>query len=124
MIFRVKYLVAGVAPAGYLYSRVKSELEGYCRFNICDVYEAEVLGPYPEEDGRPYPVIPVTFKIETNGYDSESTILFDIYSYVGQLRRGDFLEEEISVGIQEITVDGDRREIPDGYLMELPIIEL
>lgn len=123
MIFRCKYLIAGQATAIDLYHALKSELETQ-RYQICDVAEAEVLGPYPESDGRYYPVVPVTFKIETFGYESETTVLFDLFMGVSNLRN-ELAEQDFMVGLQEVVVDGHRANLDDAYrLWPIPTIEL
>jgi hypothetical protein len=120
MIFRCKYLIAGAVPATELYEMLKTEL-GYCRYSISDVAEAEVLGPYPESDGASYPVVPVTLKLETHGYDSESNILFDLFVSMGDIKQ-EFSGKGISVGFQEIVVDGERAHLPASYMIgELPL---
>ena len=120
MIFRCKYLIAGMAPATELYEMLKNELEQSCRYNIGDIYEAEVLGPYPETDGSMYPVVPVTFKFETHGYDSDASVVFDIFMSMGTLKQV-FDEKGFIVGLEELTVDGERYNLPNPYrLGELP----
>lgn len=124
MIFRVKYLIAGVAPATELYESLKTELEQTCRYNIGDIYEAEVLGPYPGSNGSVRPVVPVTFKIETHGYDSEASVVFDIFMAIGTLKQ-EFQENGFAVGLEELVVDGERYQLPIPYRMgELPLLVL
>lgn len=123
MIFRCKYLVAGRAEAIELYQTLKSELENM-RSSVCDITEAEVLGPYPEQDGRFYPVVPVTFKFETSGYESEASVLFDLFMGITNIR-GELAEHDFCVGLQEVVVDGERVFMHASYLLpELPVIEV
>jgi hypothetical protein len=127
MIFRVKYLIAGPAAADELYNRLKTELEENCRYQISDVCEAEVLGPCPQAGQASFSTVPVTFKIDTHGYDTEGTILFDLFMLMSFLRSEtySFTSEGIAVGLQEIVVDGERFDIPDTYMLGvLPVVEI
>lgn len=123
----MKYLIAGPAAADVLYEKLKTELEEDCRYHISDVCEAEVLGPCPQAGQASYSVVPVTFKIDTHGYDVESTILFDLFMLMSFLRSEafSFTSEGVLVGLQEIVVDGERFDIPATYMLgALPVVEI
>jgi hypothetical protein len=122
MFFRCKYLISGMSPAGVLYQELKSRLENQ-RYEICDVAEAEVLGPYPEPDDRVYSVVPVTFKFETFGYEADTQILFDIFMGLSRIR-DKLSDQDFSVGIQEVVVDGDRITIDNSFMLDTQTVEL
>ena len=127
MIFRVKFLIAGPASAAELYDRLKTELDENARYNIGDIAEAEVLGPRPQDGQSVYSSVPVTFKIDTHGYDTETSVLFDIYMQMSILRglSNSFTTDGILIGLQEIVVDGERCDIPASYMLgNLPLVEI
>jgi hypothetical protein len=111
-----------MSPAGVLYQALKTGLENQ-RYEICDVAEAEVLGPYPEPDDRVYPVVPVTFKFETFGYEADTQILFDIFMGLSSLRNK-LADQDFSVGIQEVVVDGDRITFDDSFMLDTQLVVL
>lgn len=121
MNFRCKYMIAGPSSSDELYHHLKTVLEGYSQQNIIDMCESEVLGPYPEPDNQLYSRVPVTFKFNTFGYESANTILFDIIVELNNLRSS-LTDSNLSVGIQEIVIDGDRMELPDTCSLDETIV--
>jgi hypothetical protein len=125
MLFRVKYLIAGMAPASELYEKLKNALMLNVCYQVVDVSDAEVLGPYPEDCGQIRPVVPVTVKLVTFGNESTTTVIFDIFMLMTTLRSGELSDLGFQVGLEELVAGDEPVGFPSLYTLgELPEVEL
>jgi len=115
MIFRFKFQISGMKEESELYQRMKTEIEDKLRGEMSDVAEAEVLAPV--SSGTTYPVVSVVYKVDTHGYESEATVMFDVLMWLAPTREM-FLAEQIYIGLEEIYVDEQPWALPDSCRLE------
>jgi hypothetical protein len=113
MLLRCKFVMAGDKTEAEIYETLKQEL--------IDNLSQQIYGlEYIEVEHKEFTNYMAPSRVAVNCKirlfdDTEVSPLFDIYTWTSVKSRHYYFEEGVAIGLDEITIGGERIDVLDGY---------